>query len=108
MHTDTHGREFSFPGPYMTLAEVKVRNRTTGHHFFDPDAVAFFASKCYTPIYAGRLFVTSERQPHGSRRFTVRVAHDNGQIGTVGEFEKYATLTAAAKAAEALAAEVPA
>jgi hypothetical protein len=45
-------------------------------------------------VINGRYFITSESEPDpdAKRWFTVRVARDNGIVGTVGEFMEWATL----------------
>ena len=96
MHTDSHGQEFTLPGPFTSLAEVKALNFIRGYHFFNAGTMRFFDSRAAGPIYGRRLFVTSERFEGESRRYTIRVAHDDGSIGTLGEFQQFATLRGAA------------
>lgn len=65
-----------------------------GRHWFDRDTLRFFA--CRLPGGGFRapdgrvLFVSSEKAPHGTRRYTLRVMTASG-IDTVGEFQSYAT-----------------
>lgn len=107
--TDTYGAEFTLPGPYTTIAAIKEANRKAGHHFFEADSMRFFRSKIARGvIIAGRLFITSEQfvpsdGPPDPRRYSVRVAHDNGSVATVGEFQAYATLAEAHRAAKEMA-----
>lgn len=102
---DTHNRPIT-PGPFRTLDEIKTHNKETGHHFFDDDTMRFFRSHLHGPVFAGRLFVTSEKPPHGSRRYTIRVAHDDGSISSYQGFMHYATRRAALQDAERLAKEL--
>lgn len=63
-------------------------------HWFDADTLRFF--KCRLPAYAydsdaGRFFVTSEEDPSGDRRYTVREQLHDGKIETVGPFHVWKT-----------------
>ena len=79
-----------------TITELKARNAEAGQHFFDREAMQFFNSKVETPIYGGRFFVTSERmETTYPKRYTVRVALNDGSIEEVGEFQEWLTLEAA-------------
>lgn len=81
---------------FDTIDDVISLNRSTGHHFFDPDTMRFFNSRIETELMRGRFFVTSEQGPHMARAYTVRVAGDDGDIGSVGEgFMGYGTLAEA-------------
>jgi len=78
-------------GPFQTMTDISAKNAANGYHFFDADTMRFFDSRIEAGPIGGRFFVTSE-QFHGSngssgpRGFTVRVAHDTGNIGTIGGF----------------------
>jgi len=101
------------PGPYRTVADVKRANAELGHHFFDREALRFFNSRIGSTVYAGRYFVTSERDQavssrfpaawNGERRYTVREAAEDGSVITVGAFGAYHSGAAARRVAEALA-----
>jgi hypothetical protein len=71
-----------------TVDEMERLNRRAGHHFFDGDAMRFFASRVSSRIVAHRFFVTSERTGFEAttRRSTVRMIRDAGPVETVGEF----------------------
>lgn len=73
-------------GPFSTVAEIKAANRELGGHFFDADAMRFFGSKVGQTVIGGRFFITSEQLMDDPRRYTVRAAHDDGTICTVGTF----------------------
>lgn len=99
---DIYGHAHELPGPYKSLTEVRAANQDLGHHFFDPDSLRFFGSQIESVFMEGRLFITSEAQPShhpdfppGERRYTIRVACDNGAVHTVGEFQQHASLNAA-------------
>jgi hypothetical protein len=90
----------TIPGPFRTVADIRAANEAAGHYYFTPDTMRFFGSRVLSGVIAGRYFVTSERQPAsyypqyfpaGERRYTVRVAHDDGTIDTVGEFQGWST-----------------
>lgn len=88
---------------YHTIAEIKRANHDTGQHFFESSTMRFFGSRIAPGVIGGRFFITSEqRERDCPRLYTVRVAHDDSSIDTVGEFQGYPTLRAARKAAYAL------
>ena len=95
-------------GPFRTLADIKAANASSGQRYwFSPDTMRFFRSIADRGVIGGRYFVTSEQYvPYDGdpdpRRFTVRVAHDDGTIGTVGDFQAHDTLGQARAAARAL------
>lgn len=86
-----------------SISQIKAKNRELGHHFFDKDASKFFGSKIYPTVYGGRFFVTSEKNPSGVTRYSVREAQPNGAIKTVGEFHSIRHLEDARDAAKRLA-----
>lgn len=95
-------------GPYRTTAEMRVANERAGRYFFSAGAMRFFRSRVQTGVYGGRLFITSEqfedsRGNRARRRYTVRACLDNGTVETVGEFQAYATRSAAVHAADRIA-----
>lgn len=72
---------------YWNIDEIKRANASRGHFFFSPDTMRFFRSRILSGVYGGRYFVTSERfiASDGSRpgrRYTVRVAADDGECDT--------------------------
>lgn len=81
-----------------------------GNHFFDRDALRFFGSRIGSDVFAGRYFVTSERDSsgavwNGERRYTVRsYSYADGRldIDTVGEFGEHATRANALAAVRSL------
>ncbi len=83
-------------------------------HFFDPAAMRFFASRVAQNAYLTAdenvaYFITSEQftgsDGHAQmRRYTVRkINMHTGSIDTVGEFQQYASNTAATREAKRLA-----
>jgi hypothetical protein len=89
---------------FNTLSEVKQANREAGQHWFDFESMNFFGSKVYPTLYGGKYFVSSEYTGFEkvTRAFSVREAHEDGSIGTVGEFLGYNTFEAAEAAAKEL------
>jgi len=58
------------------------------------------------PDHAGWLFVTSEQRDHNSPRlYTVRKCAPDGKVGTVGDFQQYATSAQAWRAIAKIVAE---
>jgi len=96
----------------MTIHEIKQRNRERGHYFFEPASMRFFRSRVGSWTLRGEddrvYFVTSEqfvgsdRHPH-ARRYTVRAMEADGVVNTVGEFQAFATLREAKRAAQVIA-----
>ena len=102
------------------MANVRDANAAIDHHWFEPGTMRFFASRILGELINGAFFVTSEQRHapfcdkrHGARgqgrtpdagavgsgcekrRYTIRKVYPRGAIGTVGEFQQYATARAA-------------
>lgn len=98
-------------GAFKSVVDVQRAHEKGGGHFFDPASKRFFDSRIGRTLYSGpggHYFVTSERYHdiHGGsdpRAYTVRQAHPNGQIDTVGEFQAHPTRSSAARMAQHLA-----
>ncbi len=88
---------------YATISEVRAANAQLGHHWFDRDTLRFFHSRISTGVFGGRYFVSSEKGPGMARRYSVRIANDDGSIDTVGDFQQDATLAQAKARARYLA-----
>lgn len=92
---------------FDSIAEVKARNKESGRFFFSTSTMRFFDSHIGRKLYGGRFFITSERF-HGSngwsapREYTIREAHYDGNIDTVGEFGAFANRKVAEAAIKAL------
>lgn len=95
---------------FDSIAEIKERAAHAGSHFFDKDTMEFFDSRVGRAVFGGRYFITSEQFHHGDgsqpRKWTIREAHPNGDITTVGTFQQFDTPNEAVKAAQALAEEL--
>jgi len=77
---------------YWSIADIRCahENRRHGGHWFEPGTIRFFQSRISETTYCGRggvFFVSSEKPPHGPRRFTVRrFVVRTWDIDTVGPF----------------------
>jgi hypothetical protein len=63
-------------------------------HWFDAGAIRFFKTRLPKHAYesdAGTFFLTSEEDPGGDRRYTVREQLPDGDIKTVGPFHVWKT-----------------
>ena len=73
-----------------TMREIRDAAAAAGIHWFEPGSMRFFGTELSRTIYQGKggiFFITSEKPPHGARRFSVRRFHpDDSSISTVGEF----------------------
>ena len=87
----------------MTNIEaVKEANKQAGYHFFDDIVVTLLHSVVETEVYKEKYFVTSEQFANLPRNFTVRCAHDDGSITTVGKFHAIPSLSEAQAIIEGL------
>lgn len=95
-----------------TLSEIKAKNHAVGQHYFEPDTMRFFRSRCSEqvfPCFAARVtyFVTSEQNRGWGgdfpRLYSVRKADwETGSCDTVGTFQGYKSLSGALGAARRL------
>lgn len=87
------------PKVYESVAEIRRRNKDAGQHWFDPDSVRFFRSRVGRRVYGGKYFISSEQFDDSTpRRWTIRVADENGRIHEVGQFQEYDSYRAAERA----------
>ena len=83
---------------FNTIDEIKQANKRIGHHWFDSNTMSFFNSKIESDVIYGKYFITSERcglDLLASRKFSIRIANEDGSIDTVGDFQQYATIESA-------------
>ena len=83
--------------PFTEVREFYDRNVPEGH-WFDAGAIRFFKTRLPKIAYetnAGLLFITSEVNPSGDKRYSVRRQAVSGDINTVGEFHFHKTRAAA-------------
>lgn len=75
---------------FNNIEDVKKAHKAAGGHWFDESSMEFFDSIVYPELIQhpeGAYFVSSERFDSKSPRlFTVRFAHFNGEVETVGPF----------------------
>ena len=91
---------------FYTVKQVEQLHTQTGRHFFDPSIRRFFNSRVGSRVYRGQYFITSERfDKDHPRLYTIRRAHEDGRISTVGEFQAYTSARAARRAIEQLSEE---
>ena len=73
---------------HSTLSQIRSLNRMNGLHWFSPDTLRWFKGKVYEGVYGGCVFVSSEKEnysrftPNPQRKYSVRVAMDDGTIQT--------------------------
>ena len=78
-----------------TIYDIRKANEKAGHYFFSEGAMRFFRSRVHDEVYGAGFFVTSEAAPDEPRFYTVRFAQPDGSITTVGEFQQWASRSAA-------------
>jgi hypothetical protein len=89
----------------VTIETIKAENLLAGRHFFDKRTISFFKSKVLPTVYGGKYFITSEVDPAGVKRYTVREALNGGKlIRHVGDFHAYTTKKQAVRAIRELLA----
>lgn len=86
-------------------ALIDAANHGASPKWFSTGAMRWFDSRIESEVLHGCYFVTSEQEPEWRgkrppRRYSVRVAGEDGSIETVGEFMEHRTLDAALAAVE--------
>lgn len=78
---------------YIRMQEVIKANKKAGEHFFDEDAMRFFGSEIESDLFPNDMFVTSENNFFGDKRYyTVRrFDRETGIIHDVGAFQEHET-----------------
>ncbi len=90
--------------PFQNVREFYAQMRPDGH-WFEPGSMRFFKTKLPKVAYAtdaGLLFITSEVNPSGEKRYSVRRQKVSGDIDTVGAFHFYPTRQAALAAIKSI------
>jgi hypothetical protein len=81
---------------FTSMTDIKRANKAAGHHWFDEGTLAFFNSRIYEQVYAGRYFISAEHYDDTvPERYTIRMVNPDGSIGTVGKFQQYDSAHAA-------------
>jgi len=81
------------PFNHVTDIRAEYQSRRPQGHFFDPGTMRFFKSRVcgiVTQTPDAVYFLTSEKGPHANspRRYSARVMALDGDIETIGEFNK--------------------
>ena len=86
------------------MSEVIKANKDAGKHFFDEDSMKFFGSRIESDLFPNDMFITSENNFDGSKRFyTIRKFNrETCGIDDVSAFLAYKTKQSAIKAIEQL------
>lgn len=81
----------------LTLAQIKERNKQAGQHWFSRDTMNFFGSHIETQPNKYNLFITSENNMDGTKRYyNVRMfCQGNADIATLAEFNTLTSKKAA-------------
>ncbi len=85
----------------MTFSQFKKLNQEKGFHWFEPETMSFFQTELYENTWDNLLglFITSEVNPSGEKKFSVRQANfETGNVKTIGSFHSYNTLEEAQEA----------
>jgi hypothetical protein len=95
--------------PFKTIDEVKNANRKYAEskgrvYWFNTEAMKFFNTRIHTKNLIGkRYFITSARFNESYPwQYTIMLAHDSGEVDTVGDFGAYGSLANAKEAASKL------
>lgn len=83
--------------PFQNIRTFYAQMRPDGH-WFDAATMRFFKTRLPRVAYAtnaGILFITSEVNPSGVKRYSIRRQGVDGDINTVGEFHGYISRQAA-------------
>ena len=81
----------------QTFKQIETANKQSGQNFFSKEAMRFFGTKIESPVFFTNTvsyFITSEQDPEGkawfgNRRYTIRIAYQDGNVDTVGNFGQY-------------------
>lgn len=79
-------------GQWWDISDIERANYNAGFHWFDASTTRFFRSRVLKTVYQGKggvFFVSSEKGPHGERRFTIRKFNPmTADISTFGPFNE--------------------
>lgn len=94
-------------GNFNSISQIKRANENAGRYFFSDGTMRMFNCRVHDAVYAGCVFVTSERNdmPYCApqpRVYTVRIALVDGSIETFGSLGDYATRAQAHREAQCL------
>lgn len=100
---DPHGARLVICRRWATIRAIEQANSAAGLYFFEPATLRFFRSKVSARTYGGGVFYTSETNPEGVERWTLRLADASGQVHTLGDFHAIPDGRTAAKLARIVA-----
>ena len=86
-------------GTFKSLFQFRQFNYQQGNHWFDIASMKFFSTRLHTNFYGGCVFVTSDKNFEGDRKYSVRVGMDNGSVHSYA-FVEYDTRSEAHKEAK--------
>jgi hypothetical protein len=87
----------------VTIETIKAANLLNGGKWFDKSTMRFFRSVILPTVYNEKYFITSETDPYGIKRYSIREAIDGGKdICTVGAFHSYVSVEDARRALDIL------
>ena len=89
---------------YTSLDEIQQANATIGQGWFSPFNTKYFGSIYHLHVYGGHYFTTSEKEPNGTRIYSVRYAHEDGTVTTASGYGEFSTWEEARTYAKQLAA----
>lgn len=86
--------------PSIPMSDIREQYRPgPGRHWFDRETMSFFKTKLPAAgLHAGlhgNFFITSEVNPSGDRRYTVRLQSEKGDISSPLGFHCFDTLAEA-------------
>ena len=100
----TARREVSPLFPFSTISDAQSANRLVGDCFFNPLAMQELGSKIESALYAGALFITSEKSQDGKgRHYAVRYIVPTGMVFTLDGASGLDTIDQAREVASAAA-----
>lgn len=86
-------------GTYKTLFQFRQFNYQQGYHWFDASSMKFFGTRLHADLYGGCVFVTSDKNYEGVRKYSVRVGMKDGTINSYA-FVEYDTRSEAHREAK--------
>ena len=86
-------------GTYKSLFQFRQFNYQQGYHWFDASSMSFFGTRLHADLYGGCVFVTSDKNFEGVRKYSVRVGMDDGTINSYA-FVEYDTRSEAHREAK--------
>jgi len=82
---DGHRSDHVVAYPFTGVDAVERANRASGFHWFEPESMHFFGTKILRYFGSG-VFTTHETDPMGRGGWSIRVASQDGNVTTFGEF----------------------